>query len=79
MIIRDFGSIANCDARVIFATVSWEDCEYPDRNSSSKLAMTGSITRLTNQAQTPSYPRVFLSPQCKESRESVSRVNPAQC
>ena len=31
MIIRDFGSIANSDARVIFATVSWEDCEYPEQ------------------------------------------------
>src|SRR5271168_2942324 len=30
MIIRDFGSIAKSDARVIFATVSWEDCEHPD-------------------------------------------------
>ena len=31
MIIRDFGSIANSDARVIFATVAWEDCEYPEQ------------------------------------------------
>jgi hypothetical protein len=31
MIIRDFGLIANSDARVIFATVSWEDCDHPDQ------------------------------------------------
>jgi hypothetical protein len=31
MIIRDFGSNANSDARVISATVLWEDCEYPDQ------------------------------------------------
>jgi len=31
MIIRDFGLIANSDARIIAATVSWEDCEYPDQ------------------------------------------------
>jgi hypothetical protein len=31
MIIRDFGSVANSDARVIFATVVWEDCEYPEQ------------------------------------------------
>jgi hypothetical protein len=31
MIIRDFGSIANSDARVIFATVVWEDCEYREQ------------------------------------------------
>ena len=31
MIIRDFGLIANSDARVIFATVSWEDCDYPEQ------------------------------------------------
>src|SRR5438270_1321009 len=29
MIIRDFGSVANSEARVIFATVVWEDCGYP--------------------------------------------------
>jgi len=31
MIIRDFGINANSDARVISATISWEDCEYPDQ------------------------------------------------
>ena len=31
MIIRDFGVIANSDARVIFATVAWEDCDYPEQ------------------------------------------------
>ena len=31
MIIRDFGSVANSDARVIFATVVWEDCGYPEQ------------------------------------------------
>lgn len=31
LIIRDFGLIANSDARVVFATVSWEDREYPDQ------------------------------------------------
>lgn len=31
MIIRDFGSIANSGARVIFASVVWEDCEYPEQ------------------------------------------------
>src|SRR5271165_1011009 len=31
MIIRDFGVNANSDARVISATVSWEDCQYPDQ------------------------------------------------
>jgi hypothetical protein len=31
MIIRDFGLTANSDARVIAATISWEDCEYPDQ------------------------------------------------
>jgi len=31
LIIRDFGLIANSDARVVFATVLWEDREYPDQ------------------------------------------------
>src|SRR3974377_2596316 len=31
MIIRDFGSIADSDARVIFATVFVEDCAYPEQ------------------------------------------------
>jgi len=31
MIIRDFGSVANSEARVIFATVGWEDCGYPEQ------------------------------------------------
>ena len=31
MIIRDLGLIANSDARVISATVSWEDCDHPDQ------------------------------------------------
>ncbi|MBV9816174.1 MAG: hypothetical protein JO229_10550 [Alphaproteobacteria bacterium] len=31
MIIRDFGLIANSDARVISATVLWEDCGYPEQ------------------------------------------------
>ena len=51
----------------------------PKRNSSLKLAMTGSITWLTSLAQTRFYPRVFLSPQCTESRGSGSRVNLARC
>ena len=31
MIIRDFGLVANSDARVTFATVAWEDCDYPEQ------------------------------------------------
>jgi hypothetical protein len=31
MIIRDIGSMVNPDARVISATVSWEDCEFPNQ------------------------------------------------
>lgn len=31
MIIRDFGSAADSGARIISATVSWEDCEYPEQ------------------------------------------------
>lgn len=31
MIIRDFGLIANSEARVISATVLWEDCDYPEQ------------------------------------------------
>ena len=31
MIIRDFGLTANSDARVISATVSWEECAHPDQ------------------------------------------------
>ena len=31
MIIRDLGSVADSGARVIFATVAWEDCEYPEQ------------------------------------------------
>ena len=31
MIIRDFGSVANSEARVISATVVWEDCGYPEQ------------------------------------------------
>ena len=68
MIIRDFGSIANGEARVILQPWLGRTASIPNRNSSSKLAMTGSITWLTSLAQTHSYPRVFLSPQCTESR-----------
>ena len=31
MIIRDIGSMVNSGARVISATVSWEDCDFPDQ------------------------------------------------
>ena len=31
MIIRDFGLVVKSDARLISATVSWEDCGYPQQ------------------------------------------------
>src|SRR5438552_1972752 len=51
----------------------------PNRSSSSKLAMAGSIIRPASLAQTPSCPRVFLSPRCTVRRGSESTVSLARC
>jgi hypothetical protein len=79
MIIRDFGLIANSDARVIFATVSWEDCDYPEQQLIFETHEDGLDHPADEPCADAFLSACFLWLQCTERRGSESRGNPVRC
>jgi hypothetical protein len=79
MIIRDFGLIANSDARVIFATVSWEDCDYPEQELIFEIREDGLDHAAGEPCADAFLSACFPLAAVHGEARSESRGNPVRC